>query len=376
MSDLKLFLDRDWCDKQSRLTNLPILPYARPFLRGTEDDTSYTFYREEVFRQMESEPMFQSVQDIAEAEAILMPIDWSRAARFAPHVEAHYRRLAEQAGLPLIVTHFSDDDADVPGDDIIVIRNSKVRSALRRNEIICPPAVRDIRTEGEFPILDRPAEPTVGFVGQIQKRTDLSLKRLLIPYGRRDRLYSLLSISDPRFYRKCSGHYLRDRTMDTLQSTVGIRCSFIRRPFYGRAPEVQTVRDHAALRHEFVDNLENNLYLLTVRGLGNYSFRFYEILAGGRIPLFVDTDCPLPLANEIDYGAFCLFVDAADLKQIGARLLGFHRAASPQQVRDMQEKALRTFQEKLRFDVFCRRLFRETLPAILHRKTLSSVETA
>ena len=44
--------------------------------------------------------------------------------------------------------------------------------------------------------------------------------------------------------------------------------------------------------------------------------RFYETLAIGRIPVLIDTDCVLPLNNEIDWYKHCIIVRNIDLDRI------------------------------------------------------------
>lgn len=47
-------------------------------------------------------------------------------------------------------------------------------------------------------------------------------------------------------------------------------------------------------RIDYFNNLEKNLFTFCYRGAGNFSYRFYETLMMGRIPILIDTDCVLP----------------------------------------------------------------------------------
>ncbi len=51
--------------------------------------------------------------------------------------------------------------------------------------------------------------------------------------------------------------------------------------------------------NEYIDHLERNTYILCPRGAENYSFRIYETLNRGRIPVIIDTDIVLP--KELDW---------------------------------------------------------------------------
>ena len=51
------------------------------------------------------------------------------------------------------------------------------------------------------------------------------------------------------------------------------------------------------------------------RGYGNFSYRFYETLMMGRIPLLIDSDCVYPFEEEININDFCLVIDEKDISE-------------------------------------------------------------
>lgn len=57
--------------------------------------------------------------------------------------------------------------------------------------------------------------------------------------------------------------------------------------------------DKLIARREYFENMENNLFVFCYRGCGNFSYRFYETLMMGRIPVLINTDCVFPFWNEI-----------------------------------------------------------------------------
>jgi len=69
-------------------------------------------------------------------------------------------------------------------------------------------------------------------------------------------------------------------------------------------------------RERFFKNLENNIFVLCPRGCGNFSYRFYETMCYGRIPIFINTDCVLPFENLIDYKKEIVFVEESELTNI------------------------------------------------------------
>lgn len=56
-------------------------------------------------------------------------------------------------------------------------------------------------------------------------------------------------------------------------------------------------------RNEYIKNISNNIFTFCYRGVGNFSYRFYEILMMGRIPVIIDTDCVFP----IDIKELCVY---------------------------------------------------------------------
>lgn len=59
---------------------------------------------------------------------------------------------------------------------------------------------------------------------------------------------------------------------------------------------------------EYIDNIEQNLYGVAIRGATNYSHRLNEIFMMGRIPVLFNTDCILPFENLIDYEKYTVYI--------------------------------------------------------------------
>lgn len=69
-------------------------------------------------------------------------------------------------------------------------------------------------------------------------------------------------------------------------------------------------------RQQYNTNLLNNKYALCIRGAGNFSYRFYEALSFGRIPILIDTDTILPFSNVIDWNKHIIFIKQEDIKDL------------------------------------------------------------
>ena len=83
------------------------------------------------------------------------------------------------------------------------------------------------------------------------------------------------------------------------------------------------------------------------RGAGNFSYRLYETLSCGRIPVFVDTDCVLPDEDMIDWRSLCVWVDESELDEIGERVAAFHAAYDDSSFRELQHECRRVWLERL-----------------------------
>jgi hypothetical protein len=78
------------------------------------------------------------------------------------------------------------------------------------------------------------------------------------------------------------------------------------------------------MRKEYFDNLNSSDYILCVRGNGNYSIRFYEAMCHGKIPIFIDSDTPLPFGNYLCWSKNAVIVKETDIKNIEKKVLQFH----------------------------------------------------
>lgn len=86
-------------------------------------------------------------------------------------------------------------------------------------------------------------------------------------------------------------------------------------------------------------------YIMCARGAGNFSYRFYEVMCSGRIPLFVDTDCLLPHDRWINWRDYCVWVDETEASQVAERLVDFHNALSPDAYEEIQYACRRLWLE-------------------------------
>jgi hypothetical protein len=143
------------------------------------------------------------------------------------------------------------------------------------------------------------------------------------------------------------------RAIRHLQKSHQVRSNIIERGSYSGHRETIT-EDPAQARQEYIDNMLSSDLALVVKGDGNYSYRFYEALSLGRVPLFIDTDCVLPLDDVIDYDSFIFRVPYSDIHRLGSILREEWNAWQDAEFQSMQRDAREAYQTYLRPDRFLR----------------------
>lgn len=105
------------------------------------------------------------------------------------------------------------------------------------------------------------------------------------------------------------GHTERGRMkyLDILQKSE-INTNFIFRNGFW-APGI----DKLTAIKEYYKNIEDNLFIFCYRGGGNFSYRFYETLMMGRIPILINTDCVFPFEDKVDINKISLVIDEKDI---------------------------------------------------------------
>lgn len=66
----------------------------------------------------------------------------------------------------------------------------------------------------------------------------------------------------------------------------------------------------------FLDVTASSRFGLAPRGYGKQSFRFYEIMQLGVVPVYISDVHYLPWAEELDWNDFCVLIDEDDIRNI------------------------------------------------------------
>jgi hypothetical protein len=243
--------------------------------------------------------LFTLTVDPETADYFLPPCGWQEGG--SPQA-IRMAQLAARHRKPMLVFFNSDLDEPIPIDDALIFRTSINASTSRPNELAWPAWTCDVlRTYGGGRLEPRamPQRPTVGYCGYVDyrstfERVQRTIRGQIAPWAR-----------------------LRGEAVRTLSADREIDCRFLlRRRFGGNAG--------AAVREEYARNLLECDYALVARGRGNFSFRLYEAMSAGAIPVFLDTDCRLPFEDKIPYRDLFVWVPAGETDRVADHVVAFH----------------------------------------------------
>ncbi|WP_370392204.1 exostosin family protein [uncultured Winogradskyella sp.] len=267
---------------------------------------------------------------------------------------------ANQLGKKVILSLPSDFGIDIPKDlDVIVIREQGYKSRLADYHYCVPVFIYDPLKKhyNQTTIFKREynIKPTVGFCGQTDDSKIEALKELTKIVVRNMLYYFGLRYQTP--HKLITTKFLRSQLIKTFQKNTKIRANFILRKQHRAGVERLKNRDTHKTTLEFFDNIKNSDYVLCVRGVGNFSVRFYETLAMGRIPIFVNTDCILPHDSYLNWKDHVVWVEYEDRHRIAEKVIDFHSKLDDKKLNDLFESNRKLWEDKLKLKTYFQNLF-------------------
>lgn len=300
-----------------------------------------------------SEPIVQVVDDPAAADIMLIPHHFPQVRDDRAYVN-DVATLAARHNKKIVAVNYGDAPCAVDLPNSVAFISSAYRYALRPNERMMPAYAEDLHGPGPFAPRPKGERPVVGFCGWSDFK---NWKNALGTWTGNALVRARACLAgDERILSERKGLSFRREALAVLGAEPGIETNFlIRKSYSGHAQTISLPPEQA--RREYVDNMRDCDLALVVKGDGNYSYRFYEALSLGRIPLFVDTETPLPLENEIDYDEFLLTVRRAELPWIGVVARDWWRGSTAAEVERRQLAARQAYTDYLRPDRFFARAF-------------------
>ena len=249
---------------------------------------------------------------------------------------AHLEACSSRLELPLLLFRYHDADTPLPHRHGWVWRTSLYASRRQPREAALPAFHADVRAEAArlgqaapHPLPWRPV-PTVGFCGQAMP--------LRLPW--RQRLRHRLRAALGRPQPGPEGYWSRRTAMRHCQRAA----PRLHANFLLTSPEDPLPADQQKQR--FLANLFSAEYTLCGSGYGNYSYRFYEALSAGRVPVLLDSDVLLPFEEQIPWAELIVRVPITELGTTPQRILAFHRRFTPAAF-EAHQRRLRALWEEL-----------------------------
>ena len=229
-----------------------------------------------------------------------------------------------------------------------VFRTAMHRAMRSPDEFALPGFHEDLLTYcgGKVNVRPKSARPTVGFCGGVvRERPVHGLRQKAALRAGRAKWAVLAALGKPDE----RDLYARAAAVDALHAQSSVDTHIVVRdvPGWGGSPDAQDPQLWDRVRREYVDVSLNSVYALCVRGVGNWSYRFSEVLSLGRIPVFVDTQGVLPYDFLVDWRDYMVVVDRKDVDRIGERVAAFHEGLSDKDFVDLQHTCRRLWEEYL-----------------------------
>ena len=332
---------RVYSDRQYLPDKLSPIAFLYAFWGKTAEDASNPHNRR-YDRYVEIGSDLFEISAIEEAEIALLPFDWSQVSAHPQALQfaQQMTQVAAKRGIPVAVFYLDDATAIIDLDNALVFRTSANRSTRQHNEIVIPAWSEDFvehYCDGAIKLRSKSSQPVIGYCGYdalVKPRSALT-NRLRLQLGAIPGAAKLVSkfrvelVKHPLTW--LYGSRIRSQALFILSRSHKVQCNFLIRNALHHTEKLTLTQ-----REQFVENMINSDYILCTRGGGNFSYRLYETLSCGRIPVFINTDCELPFERWIDWKRYCVWVEEEDLPYLGDRVREFHDRLTPQQFQDLQ----------------------------------------
>lgn len=145
----------------------------------------------------------------------------------------------------------------------------------------------------------------------------------------------------------------RNPTKDIRVSFMGKLDGYGNTRVRSRLKEVMQAHAHLGQGPEWREIMGRSVFSLCPRGLGRASFRMYEAMSVGSIPIYIWDDVEwLPWRDELDWSEFSLSVNVAELDSLPQRLA----AISDEQIRSMQRRIAELYDDYFTLPGVCRQI--------------------
>jgi hypothetical protein len=340
-----------------------------PENRGQLADILRPYWKDAPFSEEQRKEMYDVSSEefclagkLEQADIAVLPMTWNFYLKRREIAKAlAFIQVARRAGRPVLSYVSGDEGVAVPPgcEDVYVVRASGFRSRRRKRQVAQPVFFDDpAKAYPDLVLYDRTTErerrPSVGFCGQASTQMLKIAWDMLRGFVRNTTYIFGLRMEEPQpLYPPA---LLRARALRILGVSPLVYTQFIVRSRY-RAGTVESVLRERTTR-EFYENVAHTDYTLCLRGGGNFSKRFYEAMAMGRIPLLVDTDCLLPFESLLPWESIIVRVPDVDLDGVPQRVADDFSATGGAGLVERKHYCRRLWKDWLSFCGFHRQITR------------------
>lgn len=293
-------------------------------------------------------------EDIADSSLVVLPMSWNYYRRQSkiPLAMALVQRAATDRKKVLSWTNGDFGVKVPPAENLTVLRQSGYRSRLPASHQGMPvffgdPLKRFYDRDTIF-LREKGDKPVIGFCGQAKGTLQKYALDVSRTFWRNAQYYLGRSPNDPQNVYPST--LRRARILEAIEKDKRLAPNFIKRSQYRAGADTPETRRQTAL--EFYDNMVQSDYILCVRGGGNFSVRLYETLAMGRIPVFVNTDCLLPLRENISWKKHVVWVEQKEISRLPEIIEQFHTSLSDQAFIQIQQENREIWAKQLTLGAF------------------------
>ena len=103
----------------------------------------------------------------------------------------------------------------------------------------------------------------------------------------------------------------------------------------------------------FLETTKKSIFTICARGYGKQSFRFYETLQLGSIPVYIyDNEPYLPFSDEINYNSFCILLDVKNIQSLKEIL----KSKTESEISVMLENGRKAYDDFFTLDKVCEKI--------------------
>lgn len=312
----------------------------KPLVFFLIENTPTNFFEEAIVSN--NYPSLVATKNIEDANFLILPYSW----------EYYYKNklfkqlediisTTEKYNLKLIAITHGDYGYTPYTSQAITFRSGGYKTKNNNNQFLIPSFLQDplkLYYDEKLCIRKKQIYPSIGFCGKANRNLStffMDVTKMVI----HNLKYELFVYKEESQIIIPTPNLIRVKALKTIEKSSFIISNFVKRQkFFNGLPSNYSLEQQHINILEFYENIRNSDYTLCMRGAGNFSIRFCQVLAMGRIPVFINTDCNLPFDTIIPWREIIPWIEYNELHELPEKIADFHKKLSP---RDFREKQFR-----------------------------------